>query len=374
MQRERFETVVVGGGQAGLSVGFHLQKQGRSFVILDASERIGDSWRARWDSLKLYSPALKDGLPGMAFPAERTAYPTKDEMADYLEAYAARFELPVRSGTAVDELTSEAGRYVAVAGGRRFEADNVVVATGVFRKPYTPGFAGELDPGIVQLHSHTYRNLSQLQPGPVLVVGASHSGSGIAYEAAAEHEVVLSGPDNGQIPAPLESRRGRAGFRLLVLAGTHVLTVDTPLGRKMRPHIRHGGGPLLRYRRQDLAAAGVERVLARTAGVVDGLPVLDDGRVLEVRNVVWCTGFRPDFGWLRVPFELGDDGYPVQYKGVAASAPGLYFVGLPFLHSFASMLVAGAGRDAGRVARHIATERARELQGGTKAVALAVAS
>jgi putative flavoprotein involved in K+ transport len=374
MQRERFETVVVGGGQAGLSVGFHLKKQGRSFVILDASERIGDSWRTRWDSLRLYSPAFKDGLPGMAFPARRTAYPTKDEMADYLEAYAARFELPVRSGAPVDELTSEAGRYVALAGGRCFEADNVVVATGVFRQPHTPGFSGELDPGIVQLHSHDYRNLSQLQAGPVLVVGASHSGSDIAYEAAAEHAVVLSGPDNGQIPAPLESRRGRAGFRLLVFAGTHVLTVDTPLGRKMRPHIRHGGGPLLRYRRKDLAAAEVERVLARTVGVLDGRPVLDDGRVLDVRNVVWCTGFRPDFSWLRIPFDLGDDGFPVQYKGVAASAPGLYFVGLPFLHSFASMLVAGAGREAGWVARHIATERARELAAGTEAVALAMAS
>lgn len=374
MQRERYETVIVGGGQAGLAVGFQLQRRGRSFVILDASERIGDSWRNRWDSLKLYSPAFKDGLPGMGFPATRTAYPTKDEMADYLEAYAAHFELPVRSGTTVDALTSEAGRYVAVAGDRRFEADNVVVATGVFQKAHVPEFVGELDPSIVQLHSSEYRNLSQLQEGPVLVVGASHSGSDVAHEAAAEHEVVLSGGDNGQIPAPLESRRGRMGFRFIVLVGTHVLTVDTPLGRKLRPHVRQHGGPLLRYRRKDLAAAGVERVLARTVGVQGGLPVLDDGRVLDVRNVVWCTGFRPDFSWLRFPVELGDDGFPVQYRGVAGSSPGLYFVGLPFLHSFASMLVAGAGREAGWVAQHIATKRARQLQVRPDEVALAVAS
>lgn len=374
MQLERYETVIIGGGQAGLSVGFHLKQQGRSFVILDASTRVGDSWRNRWDSLKLYSPAFKDGLPGMTFPAKRTAYPTKDEMADYLEAYAARFELPIQSGTAVDTLTKEHGRYVAAAGASLFEADNVVVATGVFQKPYTPAFANELDPSIVQLHSNEYRNLSQLQEGPVLVVGASHSGSDVAHEAAAEHEVVLSGSDNGQLPVPLESRRGRTGFRMLVLVGTHVLNVDTPLGRKLRPHIRHGGGPLLRYRRKDLAAAGVERVLARTVGVEGGLPVLDDGRVLEVRNVVWCTGFRPDFSWVRFPFEMGGDGFPVQYKGVAASSPGLYFVGLPFLHSFASMLVASAAREAGWVARHIAKERSRELQVGPDDVALAVAS
>jgi len=295
-------------------------------------------------------------------------------MGDYLEAYAARFALPVRSGTLVTALTKENGRYVASAGDRRVEADNVVVATGVFRKPYTPDFATELDPEITQLHSSEYRNLSQLQEGAVLVVGASHSGSDIAHEASSRHRVILSGTDTGQIPVPIESRRGRVGFRLLVLAGTYVLNVDTPFGRKLRPHIRHGGGPLLRYRRTELLAAGVERVLARTAGIENGLPVLDDGRVLEVRNVVWCTGFRPDFGWIHLPFELGEDGFPVQYRGAAASSPGLYFAGLPFLHSFASMLVAGAGRDARRIALHIAQERVPDPAARPDEIALAAAS
>ena len=306
--------------------------------------------------------------------APRTTYPTKDEMGDYLEGYATRFELPVRSGAPVDALTKENGRYVASAGDQRFEAENVVVATGVFRRPYTPEFAYELDPGITRLHSGDYRNLSQLQDGPVLVVGASHSGSDIAYEASASHDVVLSGTDTGQIPVPIESRRGRIGFRLLVFAGTHVLTVDTPIGRRMRPHIRHGGGPLLRYRSKELRAAGVERVFARTVGCERGLPVLDDGRVLDVRNVVWCTGFRPDFSWIRFPFELGEDGYPVQYRGVAASSPGLYFAGLPFLHSFASMLIAGSGRDAERVARHIVRERSQRLAAKQDGLAPATAS
>jgi putative flavoprotein involved in K+ transport len=373
-QVERHETVIVGGGQAGLSVGYHLKRQGHSFVILDANERVGDSWRKRWDSLRLYSPAARDGLPGMPFPAPRAAYPTKDEMGEYLEAYAMRFDLPVRSGATVDALTMDDSRYVVSAGDERIEADNIVVATGVFKKPYTPEFASELDPSITQLHSDDYRNLSQLQAGPVLVVGASHSGSDVAYEAAAAHDVVLSGTDTGQLPVPIESRRGRMGFRVLLFAGTHILNVDTPLGRKMRPHVRHGGGPLLRYRRKDLRAAGVERVLARTVGVEQGLPVLDDGRVLDVRNVVWCTGFRPDFSWIRVPFETGDDGYPVQYRGTVASSPGLYFAGLPFLHSFASMLIAGAGRDAERVARHIVEERAAQVYARPDDMVLAAAS
>jgi putative flavoprotein involved in K+ transport len=355
MATESFDTVIIGGGQAGLATGYHLAKHGRSFVILDASERVGDPWRRRWDSLRLYSPASHDGLPGMRFPAQRTAYPTTHEMADYLESYAAHFELPVRSGTAVERLMTDGGRYVVTAGPQTFEAENVVVATGVMQVPNVPRFATELDPRITQLHSSDYRNSSQLQDGAVLVVGASHSGADVAYELAAEHDTILSGPDRGQIPVRVDTRRGRMGFRVLAFAGKHIFTMDTPLGRKMRPHIRHEGAPLLRYRRKDLLGAGVERTFARTAGVRDGLPVLDDGRVLDVRNVVWCTGFRRDFSWIEVSFEVGDDGYPVQYRGVVESAPGLYFVGLLFLHSFTSMLIYGTGRDAGRVARHIAS-------------------
>jgi putative flavoprotein involved in K+ transport len=358
-QAERFETVIVGGGQAGLATGYHLAKLGQSFVILDASERVGDAWRKRWDSLRLYSPAAYDGLPGMRFPAPRASFPTTHDMGDYLEAYATQFELPVRSGTTVAALAPDDDRYVVSAGAETFEADNVVVATGVMQKPFVPSFARELDPRIRHLHSSDYRNLSQLQEGSVLVVGASHSGADIAYEAAAEHETILSGPDTGQIPASVETRRGRVGFRALFFVGSHILTMDTPLGRKMRTHVRHGGAPLLRHRKKDLLAAGVERVQARTVGVQDGLPVLEDGRVLDVTNVIWCTGFRPDFSWIEVPFEVGEDGYPVQYRGVVQSSPGLYFVGLLFLHSFTSMLIGGTGRDAERVARHVAARSAR---------------
>jgi putative flavoprotein involved in K+ transport len=346
------DVLIIGAGQSGLALGYQLQKRGRQALLVDRNERIGQSWRNRWDSLKLYSPANRDGLPGLPFPAGKTAYPTKDEMADYLEAYAAHFELPVRLGTTIESLTQEDDRFVARAGASRIEAESVVVASGVFEKPHVPEFASELDPAITQLHSSEYRNLSQLQEGPVLVVGASHSGSDIAYEAAASHEVVLSGRDTGQLPVSVETRRGRMLFRGLFFAGTHILTVDTPIGRKMRPHIRQGGAPLLRYRKPELRRAGVERVLDRTVGVEDGLPVLDGGRVLDVRNVVWCTGFRPDFGWIRLPLEIGEDGYPVQYRG-ASTTPGLYFVGLPFLHSFTSMLIGGAERDTDRVAEQI---------------------
>lgn len=359
---EHVETVIVGGGQAGLAVGYHLAKLERPFLIVDASERVGDSWRKRWPSLRLYSPAAVDGLPGMAFPAPKMSFPTGYEMADYLEAYAERFELPVRTGIRVDGVERNDRGFVVTAGEHRFEADNVVVATGVFHheRPLIPDFAAELAPEITQLHSADYRGPEQLQPGPVLVVGAAHSGGDIAYEVArAGHETVLSGRDTGQIPFDIEGRAARFVFPLLAFAWTRVVTVSTPIGRKAKAKLRVHGGPLLRVKRADLAAAGVERVTERTVGVEDGRPVLADGRVLDVANVVWCTGFRNDYGWIRMPLALEPDGYPEQRSGVVPALPGLYFVGMPFLHSFASMLILGAARDGKRVARHLATRMAR---------------
>ena len=351
---ERVETVIVGGGQAGLATAYHLARRGRSLVVLDASERVGDSWRRRWPSLRLYSPARLDALPGMAFPAAKHSFPTGHEMADYLESYARDLELPVRSGVRVDGVTRNGDGYVVTAGDLRLQADNVVVATGAFDVPSVPSFADELDESIVQLHSSDYRSPAQLRDGPVLVVGAAHSGSDIAHEvASAGHRTILSGRDTGQIPVPIDSRRARPVLTVLRFVWTRVLTVDTPLGRKAARKTREHGGPLLRIRRAELAAAGVERVHARTVGVSEGMPVLDGGRIVDVANVIWSTGFRPDYSWIDAPLEW-EGGYPRQHRGVVDTAPGLYFVGLPFLHSFASMLVLGAGRDGARVAEHIA--------------------
>ncbi len=355
---EHVETVIVGGGQAGLATGYHLARRGRPCLILDANERIGDSWRKRWPSLRLYSPARYDALPGLPFPAPPLSFPTTNEMADYLEAYAERLDLPVRTGVHVDRLERTADGYVVTAGERRYEADNVVVATGTFTEPVVPAFAGELDPGITQLHSADYRRPDQLQPGPVLVVGAAHSGADIAYEVAGAHRTILSGRDTGALPFRVDSQAARALWPVMRFLATRVLTVGTPMGRKARANVRSHGGPLLRVMSDDLREVGVERV-GRTAGVEDGLPVLEDGRVVEVRNVVWCTGFRNDYRWIRFSLPLGDDGFPEQERGAVRSLPGLYFVGMLFLHSFASMLILGAGRDGERVARQIASGRAR---------------
>jgi putative flavoprotein involved in K+ transport len=350
---ERFETVIVGGGQAGLATGYHLARLGRSFVILDAGARVGDPWRGRWDSLRLYTPARYSGLPGWPFPGDPFHYPARDEVADYLEAYAARFELPVRPGIRVDRLGRQGDRFLVAAGDRRFEAANVVVAAGAYHHPRVPGFAAELDPAIRQLHSSAYRRPDQLRDGGVLVVGAGNSGAEIALELSASHPVWLSGRHPGNEPARAGSRFDRVTTPAIWFAFSRVLSVDNPVGRRLRPKLLTAAAPLARVRRRDLAAAGVERV-PRTAGTRNGLPLLEDGRVLEVANVVWCTGFRHDFGWIDLPV-FDDDGEPRHDRGVVADQPGLYFVGLFFLSSVTSALVGGVGRDAGHVAAKLAS-------------------
>jgi putative flavoprotein involved in K+ transport len=349
---EWHDTVVIGVGQTGLAVGYELSKRHQDYVILDEHERVGDVWRERYDSLRLYTPAKYDRLPGMAFPAEPYHFPTGAEMGDFLEAYAARFELPIVGGVRVDGVHADGDDYLVTAGDRRFRTANVVVAAGGKHAPFTPKIADELDPGIRQLHSDDYRNPDQLLPGDVLVVGASHSGSDLALEFAAKHHTVLAGPKRGEIPFDIEGRPARVILRALWFAANHVLTLRTPMGRKMRTQVRSQGAPLLRVKSDDLAAAGVDWVTEHVAGTEDGLPVLESGRVLDVRNVIWCTGFHHDLSWLHLPI-LDEDGWPLQRNGIVESRPGIYFNGLVFQSAFASMLVGGAGRDAKGIAQHI---------------------
>jgi putative flavoprotein involved in K+ transport len=353
---ERFDTVIIGGGQAGLSMGYQLQRVGRRFVILDAGERIGDAWRQRWDSLRLFTPAHLDGLEGMSFPAKGDSFITKDQMADYLEAYAARFDLPVRTGIKVDGLSKRGDRFVITAGDRTFEARNVVVAMANSQVPHLPAFAKDLDPGIVQLHSKNYRNPSQLREGAVLVVGAGNSGADIGLEVAQSHETWMAGEESGHIPFRIERFFARHVLvRLVRFVGHRVLTAGTPIGRKVRPTLLLQAAPLVRVKPNDLIAAGIHRV-TRIAAVQDGLPVTEDGQALDVANVVWCTGFRPGFSWIDLPI-IGEREEPEHQRGVVAKEPGLYFVGLHFLYAMTSETVNGISRDTAYIAKHIASNR-----------------
>lgn len=352
---ERFESVIVGAGQAGLAAGYHLAEHDIDFTILSDEARIGDNWRKRWDSLRLFTPAKYSGLPGMPLPAAPSHLADKDEVADYLEKYAERFELPVRLRTRVNALTWDGEHFSLCTDGCStvIEAENVVVATGGFQRPNMPAVRQRLSPGIHQLHSSEYRNPFELPDGPVLVVGAGNSGAQIALELTQTRTVWLAGRDTGHLPRRV---LGRDVFDWLWPVMRHA-TSHTWLGRRMRANIRSSGDALIGIPERELRDAGVTRV-GRLNDERDGLPVCGD-QVVEPTVIVWCTGFAPDYQWIDLPvFEA--DGLPRHVRGVVQEAPGLFFLGLRFQHRLNSSLIGGAGQDAAYVAGLVA-ERSEAL-------------
>lgn len=349
---EKLQAVIVGGGQAGLATAYELARRGVGLAVLEAQDRIGDQWRHRWDSLRLFTPARYDGLPGMEFPAPAVSFPGKDEMANYLEAYTRNARLPVRTGVRALTLGRTDHSYFLETTAGTVEAEHVVVATG-YQRPNVPAFAADIDPEVTQLHAGRYRNPLQLT-GDVLVVGAGTSGVEIAIEAArAGHHTVLAGRGTGAIPPIAYAFNGK----MFWFYANRIASVRTPMGRRMKPLVLKHGAPLIRVKMRDAIAAGVERA-PRVVGVENGVPVCDGGRRIQPSTIVWCTGFGRDYSWIQFPV-AGPDGFPRHIGGVAEGQPGLYFVGLPFQTRLASGLIGGVGEDARSVAEVIA-ERLRE--------------
>lgn len=351
---EHHRIVVVGGGQAGLSVSYHLRQHGLDHLVVDGSSHAGDTWRNRWDSLRLFTPARIDHLDGMPLPRTH-GVPTKDEFADYLDDYEAAFAVPVRHQTRVTALSQDSGRFALDTTGGRLTADTVVVAMSSLQVPKIPDFAKDLDPRICSMHSSQYRNPDQLAEGPVLAVGVGNTGAEIAVEVAPDHETWLAGKETMSAPFRIDGWFGEHIWSHVVKAVfMHVLTTSTPVGRRARPRLVAQADPLLRERPKDLRRTGVQRV-PRITGTRDGLPVAEDGTVLDVANVIWCTGFRNGFeDWIELPV-LDEQGTVRHERGVVADAPGLYFVGLNFLYAKASETIPGVGRDAQYVVEHLAS-------------------
>jgi putative flavoprotein involved in K+ transport len=350
------DTVVIGAGQAGLVMGYYLQQDERDFVILEAADRVGDVWRLRYDSLRLFSRPKYASLPGWRIP--QRSFPTRDEFADYLEQYAARFELPVRTGVRVERVSRDGAGFRVETSDGSFLAQRVVVAAGAHRRPHVPSFAAELDPAIRQLHSTEYRNPGQFAPGGVLVVGAANSGTDVALDAAAAgHPTWLAGRHPGQVPVDIDSRRARPVIPIVMFVFKHVLTLRTPMGRKARPQALAHGVMLVRNKIADLDAAGVTRI-GRITDVRDGRPLTDDGPVPDVSTVVWCTGAAPDHSFLDLPV-FAADGRPSEHRGVSTE-PGLYFLGLEFQFALASGTIQGLDRDARYLMRRMGEQPSAE--------------
>ena len=344
------DVVVIGGSQAGLAMAWHLAQQGLRFVVLEAAGELGHTWRSRWDSLKLFTPAQYDALPGMAFPAPADTYPTKDPVADYLQAYAAAFDLPVRLNAKVTELRRlEDGSFEVRTADATYRARQVVVATGPFQVPFVPPPAAKLDASVTQVHSADYRNPQALPDGPVLVVGGGNSGFQIAEELAATRTVDLSiATKDPMLPQRLA---GRDLFWWLTRLGLLRVTVNSRPGRRMSRR-----DFVIGTNRKRLERAGV-RFRPRLVDAEGRTVRFADHSLLEdVGVVVWATGYRSDYAWIQVPGVVRE-GHVVHRRGVT-EVPGLYFLGLSWQHTRGSALLGFVNDDAAYLADRIATGRA----------------
>ena len=348
---ERREVVVVGGGQAGLAIGYLLAQQGRDFAILEAAGELAATWRERWESLRLFTSARYDALPGLAFPGDPDRYPSKDEVADYLTEYARCFDLPVELGSRVSSVSRTNTAYLVELDDRAIEADQVVIATGPFQTPHVPPFAERLGPAVTQLHSTAYRSPKDIPEGRVLVVGGGNTGYQIAEELSASREVHIS---IGSPQKPLPQRLlGRDLFWYLDKTGLIRKTSDTRIGRRMQAN----EDTLIGSSPRGLRRRGVE-FHARALDAAGSTVTFGDDTKLDVRTVIWATGFRLDHAWIDVPV-FDPQGAVVHRRGVTES-PGLYFVGLPWQHTRGSALLGFVKDDAEYVAQQIGAAAPRE--------------
>ena len=342
---DHYDVVIVGGGQAGLALGYFLVQQGRRFTILEASEEPAAAWRNRWNSLKLFTPARYDALPGLAFPADPDRYPGRDEVAAYLTDYARHFGLPVELDSRVRAIRKTDATYLVELDDRTYEADQVVVATGPFQVPFTPPVAAGLGPEVVQLHSTRYRSPDDLPTGTVLVVGGGNTGYQISEELAQSRQVHLA---IGARQTPLPQRiLGRDLFWYLDATGLIRKTTASRIGKLMRKRedTLIGSSPR-RARRHGIELHG------RAVGAAGSTVNFADGADLDVRGVIWATGFRVDHSWIDVPV-FDEDGRAVHERGVTTS-PGLYFLGQLWQHTRGSALLGWVKDDAAYIADKVA--------------------
>ncbi len=339
------EVAVVGAGQAGLAVGYYLDQQSRRFAILERSSGVGAAWRERWDSLTLFTPRRYSALPGLPFPGDPDGYPGRDEVIAYLERFAERFDLPVEPNSKVRRLGAREARFSLELDDRTITADQVVVATGPFQKPYVPKLANQLACGVFQTHATGYRRPDGVSSGTVLVVGGGNTGFQIAEELSATHTVVLS---IGSRQTPLPQRLlGRDLFWWLTKTRIVYKTVESRLGRKLST--------------RDTLIGSSQRALEKRYNVglrpraasADGNTVsFEDGSELAVETVIWATGYQPDYSWIDLP--IFDENGRLRHRRGVTDVPGLYFLGLTWQHTRGSALIGFIDDDAEFISREIA--------------------
>jgi len=331
----RYDALVVGGGQAGLGIAYRLKEAGLEFTIVDAHEHTGDSWRERWDSLELFTPREFDYLPGMKMPSTAPKYPRKEDVASFLQTYQERFALPVLNNFQVQKLERTANGFTVSGPADSLEAKQVIIAAGPFHTPRIPDFAVSLSADVWQGHSHTYRRPADVPDGNVLVVGGGNSAAQIAEELSSTHTVTIA--SNGPMGFSPKSVLGVSIFWVLHLTGMLRSDKDAAISRYVRPYSDTVIGRSLK---KLIDKGTVTHIPHAAVGCEDATVTFADGSAHAYSNVLWCTGYRPSYDWLKVDGALDDQGAPLQDHGISP-VPGLFWLGLPWQGKLNSALMNG---------------------------------
>ncbi|MFS0728425.1 flavin-containing monooxygenase [Paenibacillus sp. 1P07SE] len=353
MKEIYIDILIIGAGQAGLSMAYHLKQQKKDFLLISKEAEIGEVWRNRYDSLVLFTPRWYSSLPGLLLKGSPEGYATKDEIADYLKHYVETFELPVHLNTQVVKLQKINNQFYIETNQSRYTAKQVIIATGPFQTPFVPKLAASLTDSVCQLHSSNYHNPNQLKAGPVLVVGGGNSGAQIAVELANTHEVLLSvGHKIKYFPLDL---MGKSIFWWFKRLGLLDASIQSPIGKRLsqRPD------PIFGKELKKLTAQGAVKLKPRTNHADNDRFTFIDGSSAQVANVIWATGFIAEYKWLHISEALDDQGKPLHDRGISP-VKGLYFLGLPWLHRRGSALIGGVGDDANYLMKHLHSAEVQE--------------
>jgi len=340
--------IVVGAAQAGLSISYYLQKLGKNFIIVDKEDEVGASWLNRWDSLTLFTPTEFNHLPGLKFPAPKGHYPNKYEVADYFKLYAKEFNLPIKLNTFIEKIEKKEGRFIITHKNGRYEAKNVVIATGPFHIPYTPPCSEDIADDIFQIHSNYYKNPSQLNPGPAMVVGAGDSGFQILEEVSSDKErkTYYSGETN--IATLPQEILGKTLWWWFTKTGFLSFSKNSFIGKR----INHSRQPVIGTDVKGILNRSNVIPVGRTNDAHQEQIETEKETINDIKNIVWATGYRPNFSWIK-GLELTPEGYPNHKRGIS-SMKGLYFIGLPWLHTRGSATLGGIKKDAKYLKKYIA--------------------
>ncbi|PEK41185.1 oxidoreductase [Bacillus toyonensis] len=340
------DAIIVGAGQAGLTMGYYLKQEGYNFLLLESGNRIGDSWRNRYDSLQLFTPREYSSLPGMILKGEKNEFPHKDEITMYLEEYAQYFQLPVQLQTEVLKIKKEKDIFELHTSKEILQSKKVIIASGGFQQPFIPLFSQHLSSHIFQAHSSQYKSPSQIPKGRVLVVGGGNSGMQIAVELAKTHEVTMS-ISHPLTFLPLHLFRKNI-FNWLEKLGLLYAEVNTKRGKWFQKR----KDPIFGFEGKKLIRSGAIKLQEKVVSVSSNNIMFQNGDTYSAESIIWSTGFAQDYKWIEIEKAVNEKGFPNHIKGISP-VKGLYYIGLPWQSQRGSALICGVGKDAAYVLSEI---------------------